>query len=135
MTLTVIQDPRLLAWANARLDAHFEPERCRWVAGFEDAGPIFVVVYLRFSPRNVELALATDGTKRWATRRALRLIFSQPFKTWKLARCTFVVEGDNVKSIDMLDRLGAVREGCIRCAFAHSDGYVYGMLAKECKWT
>lgn len=96
---------------------------------------MFVVIYSRFGPRNCELTIATDGTRRWASKRSLRAIFHVPFTQWALARVTFVVRADNKTSIDMCERLGAVQEGVIRKAFADDvHGVVLGMLREECSW-
>lgn len=135
MDFTTLQDARLLAWASERLGVTFQPDQCRWVAGLEAGGAVWVVVYSRFSRRGCELTIATDGSKRWASKRSLRLIFGMPFKFWGLRRTTFVVSADNKRSIDMLERLGAVREGTVRKAFdGDVDGHVYGMLREECRW-
>lgn len=135
MDIIYLQDPRLLRWANERLGARYEEGSCRWVAGLANGSVVFVVVYSRFSLRNCELTIVTDGTKRWATRRSLREIFRTPFKVWSFRRVTFVVRADNLASLDMLDRLGAVREGCVRKTFeGEVDGIIFGMLEEECRW-
>lgn len=135
MQIVTLQDARLLAWANAMLGLNFSPESCRWVAGLADGCVVFVVVYSRFSARNCELTIATDGTRRWATRQSLREIFGLPFLLWGLRRVTFVVRADNVPSLDMLVRLGAKKEGVIEAAFdGDVDGVVFGMLKERCRW-
>lgn len=135
MDIIYLQDPRLLQWANERLGVRFEEGSCRWVAGLANGSVVFTVVYSRFSLRNCELTLATDGTKRWATKRTLREIFRTPFKVWGFRRVTFVVRADNHASLDMLERLGAVWEGRVRLAFEGDvDGVIFGMLKEECRW-
>ena len=48
---------------------------------------------------------------------------------------TFVVKSDNLASLEMMPRLGAVEEGRIRHTFGeHVDGIVFGMLKEECRW-
>ena len=136
MDIITSQNPHLLAWASARLGVSWPADQVRWICGFGADSPVFVVVYSRFSHRNCELTIATDGTRRWATRRALRAIFRVPFEQWGLRRVTFVVRSDNAASIDLCERLGAVHEGRVRRAFADDvDGVVMGMLAEECTWT
>ena len=140
MEIITIQDARLLAWAEAQLKATFDPSACRWVAGLDRGGVIWVVVYSRFCDRNCEVTIATDGSKRWATRRTLRAIFSHPFMQWGLARVTFIVAADNDRSLAMLRHegpggIGAKQEGRLRAAFdGDVDGIVFGLLKTECKW-
>lgn len=140
MQIDLSQDARLLAWAAERLEGTFAPETCRWVAGLADGGVVFVVVYSHFSSRNCQLSIATDGSKRWATRRTLRAIFSAPFAHWNLRRVTFVVAADNDRSLKMMQHcgrspLGVVPEGRVRAAFPNDvDGLLFGMLREECRW-
>lgn len=135
MDIVAAQDPWLLEWAGARLRASWEPERVRWISGVSAGAPVFVVVYSRFGDGNCELTIATDGTRRWATRRSLRAIFSVPFRQWGLRRVTFMVRADNAASLDLCERLGAVREGVVREAFPDGEaGVLLGMLRKECTW-
>ena len=135
MQIIAAQDLILLTWAQERLGVQWDAGQVRWLSGVADGSPVFVVVYSRFSARNCELSIATDGTKRWATRRALRAIFHIPFHQWKLRRVTFVINAENKVSIDLCERLGAVREGVVRKSFPDdADGLVLGLLAEECPW-
>ena len=135
MKIITEQDIRLLAWAQQQLDVKWNPSECRWLAGIESDALVFVVIYSRFSERNCELTIATDKTKRWATKENLRSIFTPPFEQWKLRRVTFIVKSDNKASLKMMRPLGAVREGIIRQAFTNKvDGIIFGMLREECRW-
>ena len=135
MEIIAAQDLALLAWAQERLGARWEADQVRWLSGVADGLPVFVVLYSRFSERNCELSIATDMTKRWATRRALRAIFHVPFRQWQLRRVTFVINAENKASIDLCERLGAVHEGRVRKSFpGDADGLVLGILKEECKW-
>lgn len=135
MELIAAQDLPLLDWAQRQLDTKWELSQVRWLSGIEGERIVFVVVYSRFSSRNCELSIATDGTKRWATRRSLRAIFHVPFNQWGLRRTTFVINAENKVSIDLCERLGAVREGVVRKCFpGDADGLVLGMLKEECQW-
>lgn len=135
MEIIAAQDERLLSWAERRLGTSWERPQVRWLSALADGSPVFVVVYSRFSPRNCELTIATDATKRWATRASLRAIFHVPFKQWGLRRVTFIVRSDNQRSIDLCERLGASHEGLVRETFADGvHGVVLGLLKEDCRW-
>ncbi len=135
MDIVYEQNRDYLAWAETKLGLRWEPREVRWVAGRDAGGVIWVVVFSHFCPRNCELTIATDGSKRWATRRALRAIFGYPFRTLGLRRVTFIVRDDNHKSQGLVLRLGASFEGRLRKVFEDTvDGIVYGMLREECSW-
>lgn len=132
MDIVTIQHPKLLSWAAERLATSWRLEDVRVLAGLGESEPVFVVVYSRFYPGACELTLATDGTKRWATKRSLRQIFSLPFVSWGMRRVMFVIRADNEASQDMVRRLGAQLEGRIRQGASDgTDTLIYGMLRTE----
>lgn len=140
MQIITLQDARLLAWAKQRLQLTFNPASCRWVAGLDAGGVVWVVVYSHFSSVNCQLTIATDNSKRWATRRSLRAIFTPPFVEWGLRRVSFLVAANNEWSLRMMRNrgrspLGVVEEGRVRAAFPGDvDGVLFGMLKEECRW-
>lgn len=135
MDLLTHQDARLLGWLAQRLKIEMSPQACKWVAGLDAGGIVWVAAYSHFSSAACELTIATDGSKRWASRRALRLIFGIPFMQWKMRRVSGLVRANNSEAIDMAERLGGTLEGRARCAFdGDIDGLIYGMLREECRW-
>lgn len=140
MDLVTIQDPRLLAWAEERLDGTYDPTQCRWVGALDAGGVVWVAVYSHFSSRNCQIALATNGSKRWASRTTFRAILRVPFVQWGLARVTFIVAATNEASLLMLRKtgrfsIGATEEGRMRAMFdSNVDGIVFGLIKGECKW-
>lgn len=128
------QDLAVLDWASKILNVAFDPKQCAWVANVSDSGELLaVVIYTRFSPWNCEMSVASASPK-WASRGFIRAAFHYPFKQCGMNRVTAAVEPDNTKSIDMLERLGFVREATLAEWFGDKDAYVYRMTRKECKW-
>lgn len=141
MDIVVIQDARLLAWAAKRLETSYNPQQCKWVAGLGAGGIVWVVVYSHFSDRNCAMSIATNGSRRWASRAVFHTIFGIPFTQWQLPRVTMVVAENNEPSLKMLRRdkgrfvIGAREEGRMRALFGPDvDGIVFGLLARECPW-
>ena len=140
MEIVVIQDARLLAWAAKRVGTTFAPAECKWVAGLGPGGITWVVVYSHFSDRNCAMSIATDGSRRWASRAMFAQIFGIPFVQWKFPRVTFIVAENNARSLAMLRHngrfsIGAREEGRMRAMFADDvDGIAFGLLARECRW-
>jgi RimJ/RimL family protein N-acetyltransferase len=138
--IVLLQDARLLAWAAERLQAKFSPSACRWVAGLAVGGIVWVVVYSHFSTRNCVMSIATDATKRWASRHTFRTIFGIPFNEWNLDRVSFIVSEKNEASLRMLRHAGrfsicAAEEGRMRKAFDdNTDGILFGLLKADCQW-
>jgi hypothetical protein len=140
MNLITDQDERLLRWACERLDGNYSRAQCKWVAGLVDGGVSWVAVYSHFSSRNCQIALATDGGKRWASRTTFRAILRIPFVNWGLERVTFIVGAKNDASLRMMRKqgrfsIGAKEEGCMREMIdGTEDGIVFGLLKRECRW-
>jgi RimJ/RimL family protein N-acetyltransferase len=45
-----------------------------------------------------------------------------------------ITGASNLKSQNMLERMGFTAEGRLRQRFPNEDAIVYGMLSNECKW-
>lgn len=140
MQVIYLQDVRLLEWACKRTGSTFAPANCRWVTGLVDGSIAWVAVYSHFSERNCNVTLATDGSKRWASRATFRAIVAAPFKQWGCLRITMIVDERNAASLAMMRKkgrftIGAVEEGRMRDLFAPDvDGIVFGLLKKDCQW-
>ena len=73
--------------------------------------------------------------KRWCNRRILTAVFSLAFDYFKAKRINLLVNTDNIACINLVEKLGFVREGKLR--HFRDDGadcYFYGMLTTENKW-
>lgn len=128
------QDELLLKWAENVLKVSFDPKQCSWITKVDENYDILaVVVYSRFSPWNCEMSIASQSPK-WCSRGFLKAAFHFPFNQWNLRRITAAVEPDNRKSIDMLERLGFIREATLSEWFGDKDALIYRMTRKECKW-
>ena len=129
------QDVRLVEWVNQRLALRFDPAAVRTIATVDDDGAMLaVVVYSRFAEHGCEMTIASDSP-RWATRKFLKAAFQYPFIQLGYERVTFVTTAENIKTIDMLKRLGAKQEGVLRRWFGETDGIVFGLLSEELIWT
>ena len=92
------------------------------------------VIYSRYRPPDIELHIHTVD-RRWCNRRTLRAIFSFPFLQLGCGRCTAITDPANPAVVNLLERIGFVREGIQRKASTrHTDLYAMGMLREECKW-
>lgn len=132
-TIIYEQGTQTLQWAGNRLGVVFDPKTAVTLAHWLDGTLLCVVVYTRFTQHGCEMSIAS-ASKAWATRRFISAAFAYPLVQCGLRRVTFVTTPGNAETIDMLERLGAIREGRLREWFGDDDGIVYGMLRGECKW-
>jgi hypothetical protein len=90
------------------------------------------VVFHNQRQSGCEVSIISD---RGLSKGFLKVVFGYAFQLAKLRRLSALVEIENQESIDMVERLGFVREGTLRRAADNgNDLYVYGMLNEECKW-
>lgn len=124
-----VNDPRLLKWAEIQLNADFTNAGTLATIGADYMG---VVVYNNYAHRNINMSIATTSPK-WASRGFLKAMFHYPFEQLDCRRVTGITAASNMKTIDLLERLGFIYEGRLR-EFFGEDALVYGMLKGECRW-
>lgn len=92
-----------------------------------------IVVYDRFNGRDMEMSIASF-TPRWCNRKDLYSLFAYPFILRRCARVTATTREHAENTRSFLERLGFEKEGVLRESYLDSNGVVYGMLRRECKW-
>lgn len=130
------QRPEYFSFASRVLNVQYEHgDDCKSIARLHEDGSIAAVaLFTNFHEHDLEISIASDGSRKWLDRRFLRVVFGYPFKMLQMKRVTGIVEQDNTAALDMDRRLGFVEEGRLRKWFGDKDGIVFGMLAEECKW-
>lgn len=92
------------------------------------------VAYANWNGPNVECHIASDGSKRWMTKRYLWTIFDYPFNQLKVKRITVCVGEGNEASNRFVRHLGFILETVL--ADAHPTGglCIYRMYRPECRF-
>lgn len=129
------QRPEFFDYLEAQLDARFEPSSSRVLASLGPDGQTrAVVVFANAAVHNIEMAIASDGGRRWFTRGFGYWAYRYPFIQLGKVRVTVRIRADNAKSIELCTRLGHTQEGVIRRDHGDTDSLVMGMVAQECRW-
>jgi len=131
--------PSVTRWVTERLGVHplaygSNPD-CIGLLDHEGRHLRAGVVYCSSNGVNLHAHIATDGSKRWATRRFLRTIFAYPFEILRVNRITATTPKGNVVARKFLFDLGFVKE--FEMAGAASNGQAllgYRMFKRECPW-
>lgn len=92
------------------------------------------VAYADWNGPNVCCHIASDGSKRWATRAFLWTIFDYPFNQLKVKRITVCVGEGNSASRRFVQHLGFELEATLRAAHPSGDLLVYRMFSEGCAW-
>lgn len=132
MKIDFSQNREHLAELEKKLCISFEGGH--WLSVVGEGGTLLAVVaYYGFSAGNCEFSVATFGQHPFS-RQILRTLFAYPFQQLQLRRVTAVSSFNNPRAVNLLERLGFVKEGVVRNWFPDAHGLLLGMTREECKW-
>ena len=127
-------DATFCAWVSDKLPGcEFNPSECRTIGHVllhEDRDPeiIGAVVLSRWTAHTCDASIASDGTKRWATRRFIFAVYDYAFRHADKSRINFIVRVDNADSIRLQERLGHTLDGRLADAFGEGqDALLFGL--------
>jgi len=130
---------RVCAWVNEHIrDGRDITERYEALGALSPVGELiggFVFYDWIKMDGGGNVYLAAAGSGPWLTRGNLNIWFSYAFRQLDCHRITAIVAKSNRKSRAIIERVGFIREGCIRASRGPGkDSILYGMLKDECKW-
>lgn len=130
------KDRDMTAWAAAQICAGGGfPADARAIGVERDGKLIAVTVWHAFCLSDVTMSIATNRTRRCASREFLFRSFAYPFLQLDLPRVTCKVDAGNDDSVRLAQHLGFEQEGRLRrAAPAGRDVLLFGMLRSECRW-
>lgn len=129
MKVVFDQHPAFYSLLNLELGTEHQPQTSFLITLLDDTGFVVAVTALSdWGEHNVELTLATDGSKRWASKRYIRAVFDFCFADAARTRVTTIVNRRDVTWGLMQTRLGFVREAYLTDWFGPGlDGTLYCM--------
>lgn len=138
MLVTLENQEELIRWAEPIMGVEpgrTPPETVALGIVGEDGAPLAVVCLNAFYSNQASIHIASNGSRRWLTRKVLAAIFGYCFELLQLRRLNIIVSVNNAAVQVLALKLGFRPEGYARCgADDGSDGIVMGMLAAECPW-
>jgi hypothetical protein len=138
MTFLYSQHPALMQYIEKYIphiqgSRVFKPETTSFLANLgEDDEILAVVAFHDWTEFQVEVSIATDGNKRWLSRKFLDFVYSYAFIHSKKLRMTMITEETNENAINMHTGLGHVKEGCLRDWFGPGkNACIYGFTISD----
>lgn len=104
------------------------PDKKNIIGYFSPHG--FGVVGYKNYYKNMDIEIVCAGQGSWLNRTLLKHTFTYIFKTLSCQRVTARIANKNTKSINLVTKLGFVKEGELRGL----DAGIYSLLRQECKW-
>jgi RimJ/RimL family protein N-acetyltransferase len=128
------QDDRLLPWAAERIGVPSFRDDARAIGIVDGERIRGVVVYDCFGLCDLNMHVASDGSRRWLTREFLAHVFAYPFVQLGMRRVTALVPARNVAALQFDRKLGFCDEGYFRHAMPDDDIVALGMLREDCRF-
>lgn len=119
-------------WVCARAGGTWVKGRGTAIGKMQDGILVAGVLFEDFTGANVVCHIAGQGN--WATRDYLRVIFDYPFKQLGVKRITAPVSSTNIKSINLVQRMGFTLECTLAQAIPDADLHLFRMWRDECKY-
>lgn len=132
ITATTDHQAQAIEWAESRIHLPFRAD-AKAIA-FVRSGNEYaaVVVFDGFSQCDCNIHIASDGSRRWLSRKLFAEAFHYPFVQLGLRRVTGLVPKSNKPALKFDLRIGFEIEGLCRNALPDDDVYVLGMLREQC---
>lgn len=134
MRLVLGEDRRVAMWAEAqfprRMGSMSRSFRDPYYAiGVESRDQLTgAFVFTNYDGNDVNVTVAGRGA---VSRTALRGAVKFAFDDLGCSRVSVTTRADNARVIDMVQRVGFVREGYLRRLFGNADGVLLGLLEKD----
>lgn len=103
--------------------------------GIEENGQLIAgVVFNEYNGANMNMHVASDGSKQWMTRKLLWMVFDYAFNQAKVKRLTGLVGEGNVEAQLFDEHIGFRLETTLTDAHPTGDMLVYVMRREDCRW-
>lgn len=124
----------VVRWVAKRTNEHGDFGTAQGIGWGKDGSLVAGVAYAEWNGVNVVCHIASDGSRRWATRTYLWTIFDYPFNQLKVNRITVCVGEGNSASRRFVEHLGFELETTLQAAHPSGDLLVYRMFKESCRW-
>jgi RimJ/RimL family protein N-acetyltransferase len=126
--------PHVVEWVAKKTNEYGNFGASQGIGWERDGVLVAGVAYAEWNGPNVVCHIASDGSRRWASREYLRTIFDYPFNQLKVKRITVCVGEGNSASRRFVGHLGFTIEATLEKAHPTGDLLVYRMFREDCKW-
>ncbi len=108
---------------------------CGTAIGLEKHGRLVAgVLFDNFNGANVNMHVASDGSKNWMSREYLWYCFHYPFRQLGVKRITGVVAESNKAAQSFDEHIGFELETRLKDAAPDGDLLIYVMTPDKCRW-
>lgn len=129
------QDERVIAWATARIPNCRFRDDAKGIGGAIGGELVGAFVFDQFSSQSCFASIASDGSKRWMSRKFVVHGMAYPFLQCGFKRLNVLISERNANSIRFCLHFGGVLEGRLREAGPDDeDMLIFGVLRRDCPY-
>ncbi len=92
------------------------------------------VVFNDYNGANINMHVASDGSRHWLNREFLWFCFYYAFEQAKVKRITALIGEGNLAALRFNDHIGFTEETRLKDAHPNGDMIVRVMFKKDCRW-
>jgi len=128
----IVSGPRVVDWVAKRLKATYNMPQG---IGLEKRGEIVAgVVFDEFNGANINIAVASDGSRRWLNRKFLWAVFDYAFIVCGAKRITALIAESNADSQRFCTHIGFTYEATLEDAHIDGDILIFRLFRRDCRW-
>ena len=128
----IVSGPHVVEWVAKRLKATYNQPQ--GIGLDKDGHLVAGVVFDEFNGANINIAVASDGSRKWLTRSFLWAVFDYAFHVCKVKRVTALIAETNEESQRFCSHVGFTHEATLKDAHVDGDILIYRLFREACKW-
>lgn len=121
-------------WIEFRAKAKWVPGLSSTIGLVRDGELVAGCLYDDYNGANVNMHIASDGSRSWLNKEFLWYSFYYPFEQLGCKRVTGLVPSSNHDARRFDEHLGFVLEAALKDAHPDGDLLVYRMFRADCRW-
>ncbi len=134
MSSEIVTGDEVTEWVTNHSEGTFVPGLNPGIGIKRDGVIVGGVAYDGFNGANINIHVASDGSKSWINREFLWYVFYYPFNKLGCNRVTGVVPSYNKPAIQFDEAVGFELEATLKDAHPLGDLLIYKMTPDKCIW-
>lgn len=130
----IITGDEVTKWITEKSEGTFVPGLNPAIGIVNNGKIVGGVAYDGYNGANINIHVASDGSKRWINREFLWFVFYYPFVQLGCKRVTGVVPSYNKAAIQFDEKVGFELETTLKDAHPQGDLLIYKMTPDKCRW-
>lgn len=130
----IVTGDEVVKWITERSEGTFIPGLNPGIGIARNGQIVGGVCFDGYNGANINMHVASDGSRHWMNREFLWFVFYYPFRQLGVKRITGVVPSCNMTARSFDEKIGFELETTLKDAHPHGDLLIYKMTPDKCRW-